>query len=367
MENNILQQINSFLQQIILGVPLYRWTLALIVFFLFIFFRKLFTAVVLKAFKLTVSKTKTQIDDKLLKAIEAPLKFLFIIFGLWFALDILNIETEITKHVIRSLFIYDIFWIAYNSINVFTPEIHKFTQKFGKDLYKEFATLFIKSAKAFVFILGIVAVLQEWGINVTALIASLGLGGLAFALAAKDTVANFFGGLTILADRSMKIGEWVKTGSIEGIVEDIGIRTTKIRTFEKGLITVPNSYIANNPLENFSRRNVRRILAKIGLVYSTKKEQIDNIIKDIRNLLENHPKIATDQTIAVYFDEFADSSLNILIVCYTDTSNWLEWLDIKQDIYYKIMEIVEKNGSSFAFPSRSIYVENIPEIKVKEG
>jgi len=361
MENNILQQINNILQQLVLGVPIYKWAVALIVFFLFLFFRKLFTAIILKTVKITVSKTKTEIDDKLLIAVEAPLKFLFVIFGIWFALDIIGIKTDITVHIVKSLFIYDIFWIAFNSVKIFTPEIYKFAQKFGKDLYKEFATLFIKATKVFIFVLGIVAILQEWGINVTALIASLGLGGLAFALAAKDTVANFFGGLTILADRSMKIGEWVKTGSIEGIVEDIGIRTTKIRRFDKGLITVPNSYIANNPLENFSRREIRRIYTTIGIVYSTTRNQIEKIVNEIEEMLKNHPYIAKDQTIAVYFDEFSDSSLNIMVYCYTTTSNWLKWLEIKQDIYLKIMDIVEKNGSSFAFPSRSIYIEDIPE------
>jgi MscS family membrane protein len=159
----------------------------------------------------------------------------------------------------------------------------------------------------------------------------------------------------------MKIGEWIKVGNIEGIVEDIGIRTTKIRTFEKGLITVPNSYIANNPLENFSRRNVRRVKMKIGVVYSTSKENLQKIVEEIRNLINTHPKVAKDQTIAIYFDEFGDSSLNIFIYFYTNTANWLEWFEIKEEIQYKIIDIVERNGSSFAFPSRSIYIEEIPQ------
>jgi MscS family membrane protein len=361
MEGNILQQIDNFLNQLIFGVSLYRWAFALLVFFLFLFLRKVFALIILKSVKTLVSKTKTDFDDKLIDVIESPLNFLFIVIGVWFALDILEIEADITVHFVKSLFIFDVFWIFFNAVNIFTPDIYKFTEKFGKDLSKEIGSLIIKLSKSFIVVLGFVAVLQEWGINVTALIASLGLGGLAFALAAKDTVANFFGGITILADKSMKIGEWIKVGNIEGIVEDIGIRTTKIRTFEKGLITVPNSYIANNPLENFSRRNVRRVKMKIGVVYSTSKENLQKIVEEIRNLINTHPKVAKDQTIAIYFDEFGDSSLNIFIYFYTNTANWLEWFEIKEEIQYKIIDIVERNGSSFAFPSRSIYIEEIPQ------
>ena len=139
------------------------------------------------------------------------------------------------------------------------------------------------------------------------------------------------------------------------------MRTTKIRTFEKSLITVPNQYIANNPIENFSRRNVRRIKMTIGLVYDTPGETMKKILKDIKEMLENHPGIAKDQTLLVFFDKFNDSSLDIFIYTFTNTANWIEYMAIKEDINLKIMEIVEKNGSSFAYPSQSIYIEKVPE------
>ncbi len=350
---------------LVLGVPVYKWAFALLALFVFLIFRKLFTLIVIKTVKTLVKNTQTQIDDKLIDVIEAPLKFLFIIIGLWFFLDILGVNAEIVNHIVRSLFIFDVFWIAFNAVNIFAEDVFKFTQRFGKDLSREIGNLLLKLTKAFIIILGLVSILQEWGINVTTLIASLGIGGLAVALAAKDTLANFFGGVSVIADKSMKIGEWVKVGDIEGIVEDIGIRTTKIRAFDKGLITVPNSYIANNALINFSRRNVRRVKMNIGVVYSTSKENLQKIVEEIRNLINNHPEVSKDNTIAVYFDEFGDSSLNIFVYFYTNTADWLEWFRIKEDIQYKIMDIVEKNNSSFAFPSRSIYIEEIPEEIIK--
>jgi len=361
MGRDFLEKLNDVLNQVVLGTPLYKWAIALFIFLLFLFFRKVFSAIIINSIKVVVFRTKTTIDDKVLKVIESPLRFLFVVIGLWIVFDILSIQADIIQHTVRSFFIVLVFWIFYNGVNVFAQDIYKFTQKLGKDLAKEVGSFLVKAIKSFIVILAVLAVLQEWGINVTALIASLGIGGLAIALAAKDTAANLFGGLTILADKSLKIGEWVKVGSVEGIVEDLGMRTTKIRTFEKSLVTVPNQYVANNPIENFSRRDVRRIKMVIGIVYDTPSETVKKIVKDIRDMLLNHPGIAKDQTLLVFFDKFSDSSLDIFIYTFTNTADWEEYMAIKEDVNLKIMEIVEKNGSSFAFPSQSIYVEKLPK------
>jgi MscS family membrane protein len=189
----------------------------------------------------------------------------------------------------------------------------------------------------------------------------LGIGGLAFALAAKDTVANLFGSFSLLADRTIRIGEWIIVNNVEGVVEDIGMRTTKIRSFGKSVITVPNHVIANNPIENFSRRGIRRIKMSIGLTYSTSTEQITNIVDDIKTMLQTHEGISHNDTLLVNFESFGDSSLNIFIYTFTNTANWENYLRIREDINLKIMKIVEKHGSSFAFPSQSIYLESMPE------
>jgi len=361
MEEGFIKELSSLLNQIFLGTPLYKWGIALLVLFIFLFMRKIFSIFVLKILRKLVKKTKTTIDDKILKILIKPVRFLFVFFGIYFSINILGIHNEITDHLFKTLLILTVFWLVYNSIHVFESEIYRFAEKFGKELSREVGSFLVKSLKTFVVVLGGVAILQEWGIDVTAFVASLGLGGLALALAAKDTAANLFGGLTILADKSLKIGDWIKVGSVEGIVEDIGLRTTKIRTFEKSLLTVPNSYIANNPIENFSRRNIRRIKMTVGIVYDTPKEKVIKIVEDIRDMLKNHPGIDKNQTTLVFFDEFGDSSLNIFIYTFTNTSVWQEYMAIKEDINLKIMEIIENNGSSFAFPSRSVYIEKVPK------
>ncbi len=356
-----LRGLQDYLNYVILGIPLYRFALALLVFFLFFFFRKLFTLIVIRSLREIVSRTSTEIDDLVLRAWAKPISFLIVVVGVGLSLFILGLEKTITLKVVRTLLMFTVGWMAYNLVTAFEGKFYEFTARFGKELSKEIGSFFIKLSKAFVILVAGMAILQEWGINVSALFASLGLGGLAFALAAKDTAANLFGGLTVLADKSMKVGDWIKIGDVEGIVEDIGLRTTKIRSFEKSLITVPNQVLANQPLENFSRRSVRRIKMTIGLTYSTTGEQMRKILEEIRKMLREHPRIAKDQLLMVYFTDFGDSSLDIFIYCFTDTANWEEYLSIREDVNLKIMEIVERHGASFAFPSRSIYVESLPD------
>ena len=203
-------------------------------------------------------------------------------------------------------------------------------------------------------------ILNNWGVNVTGIVASLGLGGLAFALAAKDTAANLFASIALLLDNSIESGEWIKVAGVEGVVEGVGMRTTKIRSFQKSLFTVPNHLIANNPIENFSRRGVRRIKMNVGLTYDTSSSQLENIVFEIREMLQHHPKISQKETLLVNFNSFGDSALDIFIYAFTYTSQWDHYLNIREDVHLNIIQIVEKNGSSFAFPSQSLYVESLP-------
>ncbi len=355
-----LKEFSEILNQTILGYPLYKIVLALLVLFIFIFLRKLFILIVVKSIKRIFARTETEIDDKLVQAFQSPVSFLLIVIGIFLALKILGVDPGKALAITKLLIIFTLFWAVYNLINVFQEIFFKLGEKFGKEFSKEIGAFLAKLAKTFVIIVGFVTILQQLGINVSAFLASLGIGGLAVALAARDTVANFFGGLTILLDRTFRIGEWIKVEDVEGIVEDMGLRTTKVRTFEKSLITVPNQLLSTKPVENFSRRNVRRIKMTIGLTYNTTREQMVNILKDIREMLKTHPGIDNDQLQMVYFTDFGDSSLNIFIYCFTNTANWEKYLSIREDVNIKIMEIVEKHGAEFAFPSRSIYIEKMP-------
>jgi len=346
----------------ILSQPLYKVILAFISLGFFLILRKVVVLYILKSVSFLAAKTKNDIDDKFINAIEGPFKFLFVIGGLYFFFLFLGIDVDLIKHILKGLLIFDIFWAIYNLITEFEDYVYKVLGKFGK-ASKELASFIIKITKILIISIGVIALLQDWGINVTGFIASLGLGGLAFALAAKDTAANIFGGIAILTDNIFKIGEWIKVGSAEGIVEDIGIRTTKIRAFDKRLIIVPNAIIANSNVENFSRRNKRRVVMRVGLVYDTPVEVVKKVVEDIRSMLLSHPEVAKDESLLIYFDEFEDSSLSIFCYFFTTTAVWSEYLRIREDINLKIKEIVEKNGTAFAFPSNSIYFETPLEVK----
>jgi len=351
----------EFFQQTIFEIPLANLILAILVFVFILLLRKLFTRIVLAFLQRLAKNSETFYDDRIISALKDPLRFGFIIIGLHFFFLLIFKETDFIKNILNTLVIYTIFWTILSITEALRELLYNVTEKFNPDLSKEMGNFILAILKIIIGGIGLAAILQTWGINVTALIASLGLGGLAFALAAKDTASNLFGSFALLADKSIRIGEWVKVGGVEGVVEDVGMRTTKIRSFQKTLITVPNQLVANQPIENFSRRGIRRIKIHIGLIYGTTSKQLVAIKSDIETMLRTHEGISQKDSRMVYFDSFGDSSLNIFIYTFTKTANWAKYLEIREDIHLKIMEIVENNGSAFAFPSQSIYVEQVPD------
>jgi len=212
--------------------------------------------------------------------------------------------------------------------------------------------------RTFIIILAIVLVIQNLGYSISGLLASLGIGGLAVALAAKDTLSNIFGSIMILLDRPFRVGDWVKTGDLEGTVEEIGFRSTKIRTFAKTMITVPNNIIATTAVNNFSRMPKRRIKMTVGVSYASSPQQMRDAVATIRTMLEQHPDINQDFML-VNFTTFSASTLDILVYCFTTTTNWGEYLRAREDVCLKIMEIVAQLDMEIAFPSQSLYLHDM--------
>ena len=343
-----------------LGIPLANIAAAFLVLFFFLLLRKFFTYIVMGMLQRLAKYSTTYYDDRIISVLKGPVGFAFILMGVHLFFLLIFQETQTIKNILNTLLVFDIFWGILSITDALRELFHKATAKFNPDLAKEMGDFILKMVKILIGGVGLAAMLQVWGINVTALIASLGLGGLAFALAAKDTASNLFGSFALLADKAIRIGEWIKVGDAEGVVESIGMRTTKIRSFEKSLISVPNQMLANTPIENFSRRGIRRIKMTIGLTYDTSSEQLTTIMQEIKEMLLNHEGIADNESLMVNFTSFGDSSLNIFIYTFTKTANWAKYLDIREDVHLQIMHIVEQNNASFAFPSQSIYVESLP-------
>ncbi len=337
-----------------------RIAIALVIFLLFFLLRYLVAVWIIPSLVKLTKRTATTVDDELIDILTPPLRLFLTVTGLFLAFKVLIVKESINFFLIKLFKSYIIFtfcWTLLRAESVFGKALKKIfiTRKMSTAI--TFIPVFNKFIKAMVLTLGFLVIIQEWGFNIGALITGLGIGGVAVALAARDTVANFFGSLMILFDTPFRIGDWIETSKMEGVVEDIGFRSTKVRTFAQALVSVPNSILANEVITNWSKMGKRRITYKIGIKYSTPVEKIRKIVDAVRNMLENHNEI-DKQTIFVYFDEFADSSLNIFLYFFTKTINWQKYLEVREDVNLKILEIFEKEGVEFAFPSTSVYIEN---------
>ena len=214
----------------------------------------------------------------------------------------------------------------------------------------------IDIAKVLAIVLGVVMILGNvFDVNVTALITGLGIGGVAFALASKESLENLLGSFTIFFDKPFTVGDTVTLGGVTGTVEKVGFRSTRIRTFDKSVVTVPNKNIISTELDNLGARPVRRVKFNIGLTYDTSVENIKNIVDDIQKLIDDHPM--TNQDGRVRFLNFGASSLDIMVLYYVDSPDWEVLIDAQQIINFQIIDIVNKYKCEFAFPSTSVYIE----------
>lgn len=320
--------------------------------------RKVFTRYIFTWLQKLTSRTTSELDDKMLLAGEKPVRALFVILGLYLALLYLPLPPALDvffSKVFRSLLVILIAWGFYDLCGRNSLLSEELKEKLNMD--NMLIHFFSNVARFIIIALAIVIVAQEWNYDVNGFIAGLGLGGLAFALAAKDALANIFGGIVIIMEKPFIIGDWIAIPGVEGVVEDISFRSTKIRAFSHASITIPNSTLANEAITNYSRMGKRRISFNLGLTYDTPRSKVEECVRLIKQMLVEHPGIHPE-TILVSFDLFNESSLDIFIYCFTNTTTWSEYLEVRQDVNLKIMAILEDEGISIAFPSRSIYLEN---------
>ena len=303
-------------------------------------------------------KTESVYDEKLLEAITSPINIFLYLGGFYLAINILN-PSDYKDLIVRGIqicMVVDVVWLIFRLSDLGTTYLQE-KQEDQRQVIKTVYPLINKSFKVFVAGIAFIMVVQNMGYSVSSLLAGLGIGGLAVALAAKDTLSNIFGSLTIFLDKSLFIGDWVKVGSAEGVVEDVGFRTTKIRTFAKSLVVIPNSVIANNHIENISRRGMQRVVMDIGVTYSTSAKQMKQTLADLRNIIHNHP-LTNNENIYVYFSEFKDSSLNIFLYFFIESTAWRDFLEAREEINLDIMQKLEETGVEFAFPTRTLYIED---------
>ncbi len=305
------------------------------------------------------AKTSTKIDDKILVAIKQPAEFLIVTIGAYFAVEVLSLKDPlgfIADNIVMSLFYIAIFWIIYNTLEPLAYIVTNYTKKFGKTLSNDIANFIINIVKFLIFAIAFMTILQEWGFNISGFLASLGLVGMALAFAARDTVSNLFGSVVIFSDKPFDVGDWIKTDDVEGTIETIGMRSTKVRTFANAIVSVPNGKLAHSAILNWTKMGKRRVKFNLGLTYDTDEKTMKTIVKQIKDMLKKHKDIHKE-TIHVYFSSFGESSLNIFCYYFTKSTAWDEFMSVREDTLFKIMHIVKTNGSKFAFPSQSLYIE----------
>jgi len=355
----------------IFGINASEIIIGFIIFLIFYVFRSFFARFIINRLYKIVKKTSIKTDDILIKVIEGPIKFLPVVVGFFIATTYIEINIELMgfiENINRTLITIFIFWLLHQLIVPFSFLIKNFEEKLTTAL----VDWTLRGLKLLVIILAIVAILELWGIKVGPVIAGLGLFGVAVALGAQDLFKNLISGIMILTERRFMIGDVINvSGEAEGTVEQIGFRSTLIRQFDSNIITVPNFKFAEQSVTNFTRRQHRRIRWIIGLEYKTNIEQLKNIRNKIKDFIDKDDSFANDgssyfKTSYVRIDNFSDSSIDMLVQCFTKTINWDEYMQIKERLAINIKEVVESEKAGFAFPSQSIYVESMPDDETKK-
>lgn len=358
------QEVEEVWQTGFFGLDFNQIALALGVFLIFLILRRYMARGIALTLGRLVKKTKTELDDELLKAIQGPLTLLPIALGLYFASQIAGAENEfgiIALQTTQSLIAIAIFWALANAVMPLKPFLQPLGQKFSPVLVEWLVTGFRYGFMG----VGIISVLQVWNIPVVPILASFSLLSVAIALGAQDLFKNLIAGALIIAERRFVPGDWIKVdGVVEGVVEKVYFRSTKVRQFDQAPVYVPNSELSEAAVVNYNEMPARRISWTIGLEYRTTAEQISQVVDGIRYYLTQEAQdtfVQQELPLFVRVESFAASSIDVMVYCFTRTTVWSEWLKAKEDLAYRIKEIVEGAGAGFAFPSQSLYLESLPQ------
>ena len=326
-----------------------------------ILLRRVVTNIIFHYLKKLASKTETTLDDKLFPAMEAPTATFVMLAGIFASLKVLKLSDTADHYIALGstvAFSVAIFWGLYRAFDAVLEHAHEIAKEkqmgvaaFMPWIKKTLITLFV--------ILGALVTVQSLGFDVKAALGALGIGGLAFALAAQDTIANIFGSVVVASDQPFRIGETVRIGAHVGTVEDIGLRSTKLRLVDRSLMTIPNRTVANDAITNLSRFTARRVEQVIGLTYGAKAEQLEGLVADLRRVIDSDPAINAADT-HVYFRDFNASSMDLWVVYVIKDSDFAKHMQVRQRLNFAIMRAVEARGLSFAFPTQTVHVASLP-------
>ena len=352
-----MDRIREFLTE--RGTPTYlvtagQYAAAFVVLFAGLYARKIVDLIFEKYLKRLTSLTRFHLDDVVVEAASAPARWSTAVIGLYWALLILEIEVPLRPFTSAAFGILGLAFLL-RFIDGFTEYLRPLAKQTNTSLDDAILPALRTAAKVFVVIVGSLWVVDNLGYNISTIIAGLGIGGLAVALAAQGTLSNWFGAFMIFADRPFSAGQIVTVGDTTGTVEQVGLRSTSIRTFDGTLVNIPNSIVANSKIDNVSRMPGRRYKGTIGVTYDTPPEKVEQALGIIRAILEHNSHI--QQGYVVRFDDFGASSLNIQVIYVANTVDYREYMEIKEGINLEILRSFNEAAIEFAFPTQTVYVK----------
>lgn len=353
----LLQDQPEIVQRIV--IELFPFLLALL---LILLLRWLLTLILLRPLRAMVRRTEGELDDALLEASLTPIRIAIVGFSLLLVTVLFSFDAavvNIAQAVGRSLLIASVFYGLVKLLDVVSLRPEAVKHVTGLTIPERLLPFLNTLVKVLILALGAIFILQELSFDVAALIASLGVVGLGISLASQDTVSNMFGFAAIVSDNPFKVGDYIKTPAVTGVVESVGVRSTRVRQLDQALVTVPNNLLTNAVVLNWARLEKRRLDVTLNFTYSTSAEQMRAAVAGIRELLENTEGIDAESVI-VHFIDFSASSLDVRVICQVLLTDWREFTALKEALFLDIMGIVEGLGIDFAFPSQSVYVESMP-------
>lgn len=355
-----IDRMPAFMRVKLLNVELWQIIGIFLVVLIGILIRRISEYLISRIALRLVKKTKTRWDEKIIEVSIKPIS-LFLMAG-WFLLAYPNLQFGVMVNAamrVASLVLvyFSIIWLLYRFVDLLEIYLTGVTSKTDSKLDDQLVPLIRKSLKIFLVIIGTIFVLQNFDVNVTSLLTGLGLGGLAFALAARDTLANLFGSVTIFLDKPFQVGDWIIVGGVEGTVEEVGFRSTRIRTFYNSLVSIPNSKVADNAIDNMGLREFRRIRTTLGLTYSTSAEQMQAFVEGLRAIILANPYTRKD-FYEIHFNDFADYSLNVMVYVFVKVNTWSEELRERQNLFLEMLRLAEEIGVEFAFPTQTLYIDS---------
>ena len=335
------------------------------IFLIFLVLRGLFTKYIFNLFLKLSKKTPTDFLNNVFLSFEKPFQWFFIIAGIYAAANFFPYFNEHNKfftNLISSSYIILLAWGVYNLTAETSVLFNKMKVRYNLGIDDALIPFISKTIRFIIIVIAFSMIADQFGYSVSTFVAGLGLGGVAIAFAAKDALSHLLGGLTIIIEKPFTLGDWILTPDVEGTVEEITFRSTRIRTFSQALVTMPNATIANGPITNWSKMGKRQINFTLRVSQDTTPSQLKQVVSEIKDLVSHHPGVHPE-TIFVKFDQFKDNGYDIFLYFFTNTTVWAEFLEIKEDINFNILEILHRAGVSVAVQSRKIYVESEKDVE----